>query len=123
MGLWFFVDGIMQVVELIVEECVVIEGWLLFVGLVEEVLVVVSVVFFGLLVCVGFVFILFCEVWVCQFVFVLFLLGQVLVVLVGDDGLVENWIIVLFEGLSVDVLIEVCNYMLVCFVGLIFVEV
>ncbi len=123
-GLRLFVDGMMQASDPTAEERAVIEGQLASAGPgpVEEALSAATAALSGLSACAGLVLVPTREVRVRQFAFVPLSPGQALVVLVGDDGSVENRVIALPEGLSPDALTEACNYMSARLAGLTLVE-
>jgi heat-inducible transcriptional repressor len=121
-GLRLFVDGMMQASDPTAEERAVIEGRLASAGPVEEALAAATAALSGLSACAGLVLVPTREVRVRQFAFVPLSPGQALAVLVGDDGSVENRVIALPDGLSVDALNEACNYMSARLAGLTLVE-
>jgi len=110
-GLRLFVDGMMQAAEPSAEERAVIEGRLSANGPVEDALAAATLALSGLSACAGVVLVPGREVRLRQIAFVALSPGQALVVLVGDDGSVENRVIDLPRGMTASALTEAGNFM------------
>jgi heat-inducible transcriptional repressor len=110
-GLRLFVDGMMQVAEPSAQERAVIEARLSQGGPVEDALAAATLALSGLSSCAGVILVPIREVRLKQFAFVPLSAAQALVVLVGDDGSVENRVIALPPGMTLSALTEAGNYM------------
>ncbi len=109
-GLRLFVDGMMQTAEPSAEERAAIETQITQEGPIEEALSAVSSILSGLSDCAGLVMIPKKEMAVKQFSFVRLSPIQVLAVLVGHDGSVENRVIEVSSHTSDSILVEAANY-------------
>ncbi len=110
-GLRLFVDGMMQAAEPSAEERAVIEGRLSANGPVEDALAAATLALSGLSACAGVVLVPAREARLKQIAFVALSPQQALVVLVGDDGSVENRVVELPRGMTASVLVEAGNFM------------
>ncbi len=110
-GLRLFVDGMMQLAEPSAQERAVIEARLSQGGPVEDALAAATLALSGLSACAGVILVPIREVRLKQFAFVPLSAAQGLVVLVGDDGSVENRVIALPPGMTPSALTDAGNYM------------
>ena len=110
-GLRLFVDGMMQVAEPTANERATIEARITAVGPIEDALAAASSALSGLSACAGLVLVPTREVRLRQFSFVPLTAEQALLVLVGDDGSVENRVIDLPRGMAPGALVEAGNFM------------
>ncbi len=114
-GLRLFVDGMMQAAEPSLEERRAIEAGFgqqpMSGGPIEEALSAATLALSGLSACAGIVMVPKREPVLRQVSFVPLSERQALVVLVGQDGSVENRIIDLPEGATASMLNEAANYM------------
>ncbi len=110
-GLRLFVDGMMQVAEPTADERAAIEARVSEPGPVEEALAAASAALSGLSACAGLVLVPPHEARARQFSFVPLSEGQALLVLVSDDGTIENRVIDLPLGMTPTALIEAGNFM------------
>jgi heat-inducible transcriptional repressor len=109
-GLRLFVDGMMQAAEPSAEERAVIEGRLGRAGPIEEALASATSALSGLSACAGIVLVPKREPVLRQLGFVQLSPVQALVVMVGNDGSVENRVVDLPVGITQSALTEVGNY-------------
>ena len=111
-GLRLFVDGMMQVAEPSAEDRAQIEASLLgsATGPVEAALASATAALSGLSACAGLVLVPGQERILKQIAFVALGEAQALVVLVGQDGSVENRVIAIPRGLNPSALVEAGNY-------------
>lgn len=110
-GLRLFVDGMMQVAEPTAEERAAIEARVSEPGPVEDALAAASAALSGLSACAGLVLVPPHEARARQFSFVPLSLNQALLVLVSDDGAIENRVIDLPRGMTPAALTEAGNFM------------
>ncbi len=110
-GLRLFIDGMMQAAEPSAEERAVIEGRLSAGGPVEDALAAATLALSGLSACAGLVLVPRHDIRLRQIAFVALSPQQALVVLVGDDGSVENRVIDLPHAMTENALIEAGNFM------------
>jgi heat-inducible transcriptional repressor len=110
-GLRLFVDGMMQVAEPTADERAAIESRVKAGGPIEEALAAASSALSGLSACAGLVLVPTRETRLRQFSFVPLSDRQALLVLVGDDGAVENRVVELPRGMSPSALSEAGNFM------------
>ena len=110
-GLRLFVDGMMQVAEPTANERATIEARITAGGPIEDALAAASSALSGLSACAGLVLVPTREVRLRQFSFVPLTAEQALLVLVGDDGSVENRVIDLPRGMAPGALVEAGNFM------------
>ncbi len=110
-GLRLFVDAMMQAAEPGPEVRAVIEGGLSANGPVEDALAAATLALSGLSSCAGVVLVPAREVRLRQIAFVPLSAAQALIVLVGDDGGVENRVIDLPGGMTPSALAEAGNFM------------
>ncbi|MDB5714241.1 MAG: hrcA, partial [Sphingomonadales bacterium] len=110
-GLRLFVDGMMQAAEPTREERAVIESRLSAGGPVEDALAAATLALSGLSSCAGLVLVPTRQPRLKQFAFVSLSQEQALIILVGDDGSVENRVIALPAGMNGSALTEAGNYM------------
>jgi heat-inducible transcriptional repressor len=110
-GLRLFVDGMMQASEPSPEERRAIESQISGEGPVEEALAAATSVLSGLSACAGLVLVPKREAVLKQFSFVRISPVQVLAIMVGNDGSVENRILNVTLGVSDSTLAESSNYM------------
>lgn len=110
-GLRLFVDGIMQVAEPTAQERAVIEAQLAAPGPIEQALEITSTLLSDLSGAAGMVMVPQREMRVAQLSIVPLNPARALVVLVGDDGHVENRLLDLASGTSQGVLQQASNYM------------
>jgi heat-inducible transcriptional repressor len=110
-GLRLFVDGMMQVAEPTAEERAAIEARVHGDGRIEDALAAASSALSGLSACTGLVMVPAREVRLRQVSFVPLDAAQALLILVGDDGSVENRVIDLPRGMGASALIEAGNFM------------
>jgi heat-inducible transcriptional repressor len=109
-GLRLFVDGMMQAAEPSLEERAVIEGRLERGGPIEDALAQATAALSGLSSCAGIVLVPKREPVLRQLGFVQLSPTQALVVMVGNDGSVENRVLDLPPGITQSHLTEVGNY-------------
>ena len=110
-GLRLFVDGMMQVAEPTASERAAIEAQVTRTGPIEDALAAASSTLSGLSACAGLVLVPAREVRLRQFSFVPLTAVQALLVLVGDDGSVENRVVDLPHAMSPAALAEASNFM------------
>jgi heat-inducible transcriptional repressor len=110
-GLRLFVDAMMQAAEPTADERAAIEARVGGGGPIETALASATLALSGLSACAGIVMVPTREVRLKQFAFVPLALTQALVVLVGDDGSVENRVIAVPPDMPSSALIEAGNYM------------
>ncbi len=110
-GLRLFVDGMMQASEPSAEERRAIESQLSGEGPLEEALAAATSVLSGLSACAGLVLVPKREAVLKQFSFVRISPLQVLAIMVGQDGSVENRILNVAADVSDNILAESSNYM------------
>ena len=110
-GLRLFVDGMMQVAEPTAEERATIEAGVRAGGPIEEALAQTSSALSGLSACAGLVLVPAQEVRLKQFSFAPLSERQALLILVGDDGSIENRVIDLPLGMLPSGLVEAGNFM------------
>ncbi len=110
-GLRLFVDAMMQAAEPGPEERAVIEGGLTAAGPVEDALAAATLALSGLSSCAGVVLVPAREGRLRQIAFVPLSDRQALIVLVGDDGNIENRVIDLPDGMTPGALVEAGNFM------------
>jgi heat-inducible transcriptional repressor len=110
-GLRLFVDGMMQVAEPTADERAAIESRVRSGGPIEEALAAASSALSGLSACAGLVLVPTREVRLKQFSFVGLSDKQALLVLVGDEGTVENRVVDLPRGMTPSALVEAGNFM------------
>ncbi len=110
-GLRLFVDGMMQVAEPTAAERAAIEARVREPGPVEDALAAASAALSGLSACAGLVLVPPHEARARQFSFVPLSDRQALLVLVSDDGIVENRVIDLPGNMTPTALVEAGNFM------------
>ena len=110
-GLRLFVDGMMQAAEPTADERATIEARVTAGGPIEDALAAASSALSGLSACAGLVLVPTREVRLRQFSFVPLSDRQTLLVLVGDDGSVENRVVDLPRIMSPAALMEAGNFM------------
>ena len=110
LGLRLFVDGLMQAQDLSAEEQAALSAPTRAEGAIEAVLDRASAALAGLSQCAGVVLVPRAEPVVRQFSFVPLAPDRALVVLVGEDGSVENRIISLPPGVPPAAFIEAANF-------------
>ncbi len=110
LGLRLFVDGLMQVQDLSVEEQAALSAPARAEGTIETVLDRASAALAELSQCAGLVLVPRAELIVRQFSFVPLSPERALVVLVGEDGSVENRLISLPPGVPPAAFIEAANF-------------
>lgn len=110
-GLRLFVDGMMQAAEPSAEERAAIESRVDRGGPIEEALAAATAALSGLSACAGLVLVPKREPVLRQVGFVPLSDSQVLAVLVGADGSVENRVVDLPSGMGRATLVEAANYM------------
>ncbi len=121
-GLRLFVDGMMQAAEPTADERATIEARVKAGGPIEEALAAASSALSGLSACAGLVLVPTREVRLRQFSFVPLSDRQTLLVLVGDDGSVENRVVDLPRAMSPAALVEAGNFMTARLGGMTLVE-
>ncbi len=109
-GLRLFVDGMMQAAEPSAEERAVIEGRLGRGGPIEDALAQATAALSGLSACAGIVLVPKREPVLRQLGFVQLSPAQALLVMVGNDGTVENRVVDLPPGVTQSHLNEIGNY-------------
>jgi len=109
-GLRLFVDGMMQAAEPSAEERAAIEARTSRHGPIEEALVQTSAVLSGLSACAGIVLVPRREPILRQLSFVPLSHEQAVVVMVGQDGSVENRVVALPPGMPASALVEAGNF-------------
>ncbi|MET0371896.1 MAG: heat-inducible transcriptional repressor HrcA [Sphingobium sp.] len=117
-GLRLFVDGMMQAAEPSIEERRAIEAGVVEGGPIEEALSAATAALSGLSACAGIVMVPKRETVLRQFGFVSLNAAQALVVLVGQDGSVENRVLDLPPGVTPGMLNEAANFMTARFAGM-----
>jgi heat-inducible transcriptional repressor len=110
-GLRLFVDGMMQAAEPTADERAAIESRVTASGPIEDALAAASSALSGLSSCAGLVLVPAREVRLKQFSFVPLSAQQALLILVADDGLIENRVIDLPRGMTPGALGEAGNFM------------
>jgi heat-inducible transcriptional repressor len=111
-GLRLFVDGLLEVGELAPEERASIEAQVMAVGRgVEDVLTQATMMLSGLSHCAGLVVASKQDSALKHIEFVAMAPGKTLVIIVGEDGQVENRLIDTPAGLPVSALTEASNYL------------
>ncbi len=118
LGLRLFVDGMMQAAEPSQQEREAIERQITEQGPVEEALRATTSILSGLSSCAGLVLVPKREPLLKQFSFVKLSEGQGLAILVSQDGVVENRVLDLPQGVSESALVEASNYLSARFSGL-----
>jgi len=122
LGLRLFVDGMMRVAEPSAEERAAIEGRATMGGPVEEALAATTAALSGLSACAGLVLVPRSELVLRQISFVPLSPGRALVVIVSDDGQVENRVVDLSPGTTTASLVEAGNYLSATLAGLTLTE-
>jgi heat-inducible transcriptional repressor len=110
-GLRLFVDGMMQAAEPTADERAAIESRVSVGGPIEDALAAASAALSGLSSCAGLVLVPTREVRLRQFSFVPLSAGQALLVLVSEEGAIENRVVDLPLGMPPLALIEAGNFM------------
>jgi heat-inducible transcriptional repressor len=110
-GLRLFVDGMMQAAEPTATERAAIEARITQGGPIEDALAATSSALSGLSSCAGLVLVPTREVRLRQFSFVPLSDRQALLILVADDGMVENRVVDLPRGMTPAALTEASNFM------------
>ena len=118
LGLRLFVDGMMQAAEPSQQEREAIERQITEQGPVEDALRATTSILSGLSSCAGLVLVPKREPLLKQFSFVKLSEGQGLAILVSQDGVVENRVLDLPQGVSESALVEASNYLSARFSGL-----
>jgi heat-inducible transcriptional repressor len=121
-GLRLFVDGMMQAAEPTADERAAIESRVTATGPIEDALAAASSALSGLSSCAGLVLVPAREVRLKQFSFVPLSAQQALLILVADDGLIENRVIDLPRGMTPGALVEAGNFMTARLSGLTLAE-
>ena len=121
-GLRLFVDGMMHVAEPSEEEQRAIEAQLPARGPIEDALSATSAILSGLSACAGLVLTAKREPVLRQLSFVPLSGTQALVVLVGEDGQVENRVVEFPNGYAPSALAEASNYVSARLTGLTLIE-
>jgi heat-inducible transcriptional repressor len=121
-GLRLFVDGMMQTAAPTADERAAIEARVSVGGPIEEALAAASAALSGLSSCAGLVLVPAREVRLKQFSFVPLSGSQALLVLVSDEGGVENRVIDLPRGMTPSALVEAGNFMTAKLAGLTLAE-
>ena len=121
-GLRLFVDGMMQSALPTADERAAIESRVGAGGPIEEALASATSALSGLSACAGIVLVPTRETRLKQFAFVPLGPEQALVVLVGDDGGVENRVIAVSRDMPASALTEAGNYMTARLAGMTLVE-
>jgi heat-inducible transcriptional repressor len=121
-GLRLFVDGMMQAAEPTADERAAIKAQVTRKGPLEDALAAASATLSGLSSCAGLVLVPTREVRLRQFSFVPLSDRQALLILVGDDGSVENRVIDLPRGVTPAALTEASNFMTARLAGLTLAE-
>jgi heat-inducible transcriptional repressor len=121
-GLRLFVDGMMQTAAPTADERAAIEARVSMGGPIEEALAAASAALSGLSSCAGLVLVPAREVRLKQFSFVPLSGSQALLVLVSDEGGVENRVIDLPRGMTPSALVEAGNFMTAKLAGLTLAE-
>jgi heat-inducible transcriptional repressor len=121
-GLRLFVDGMMQTAEPTADERAAIESRVSIGGPIEEALAAASAALSGLSSCAGLVLVPTREVRLRQFSFVPLSAQQALLVLVSDEGGVENRVVDLPRGMTPSALVEAGNFMTARLAGLTLAE-
>jgi heat-inducible transcriptional repressor len=110
-GLRLFVDGMMQTAAPTADERAAIESRVSVAGPIEDALAAASAALSGLSSCAGLVLVPTREVRLRQFSFVPLSAGQALLVLVSEEGAIENRVVDLPCGMSPSALVEAGNFM------------
>jgi heat-inducible transcriptional repressor len=110
-GLRLFVDGMMQAAEPTAQERAAIEARVGIGGPIEDALAAASATLSGLSSCAGLVLVPTREVRLRQFSFVPLSDRQALLVLVSEEGTIENRVIDLPRGMTTAALAEAGNFM------------
>lgn len=110
-GLRLFVDGMMQTAEPSADEQRAIESQIAGEGPIEEALAAATLVLAGLSACAGLVVVPNREAVLKQFSFLRISSSQILAILVGADGSVENRLVDIDAEVSDAMLTEAANYM------------
>ncbi len=110
-GLRLFVDGMMQVAEPLAHERAAIEAQVNQSGPIENALAAASAALSGLSSCAGLVMVPGREVRFRQYSFVPLSEGQALLVLVAEDGGIENRVVDLPRGMAPSALVEAGNFL------------
>ncbi len=110
-GLRLFVDGMMQAAEPTATERAAIEARITQGGPIEDALAATSSALSGLSSCAGLVLVPARETRLRQFSFVPLSDRQALLILVADDGMVENRVVDLPRGMTLAALTEASNFM------------
>jgi heat-inducible transcriptional repressor len=110
-GLRLFVDGMMQTAAPTADERAAIESRVSVAGPIEDALAAASAALSGLSSCAGLVLVPTREVRLRQFSFVPLSAGQALLVLVSEEGAIENRVVDLPFGMSPSALVEAGNFM------------
>jgi heat-inducible transcriptional repressor len=110
-GLRLFVDGMMQAAEPTAQERAAIEARVGIGGPIEDALAAASATLSGLSSCAGLVLVPTREVRLRQFSFVPLSDRQALLVLVSEEGTIENRVIDLPRGMTPAALVEAGNFM------------
>jgi heat-inducible transcriptional repressor len=110
-GLRLFVDGMMQTAAPTADERAAIESRVSVGGPIEDALAAASAALSGLSSCAGLVLVPTREVRLRQFSFVPLSAGQALLVLVSEEGAIENRVVDLPFGMSPSALVEAGNFM------------
>ena len=121
-GLRLFVDGMMQAAEPSDEERRAIESQIQGEGPIEEALAAATSVLSGLSACAGLVIVPTREAVLKQFSFARISSHQVMAILVGADGSVENRLVEVDSGVSDSALSEAANYVTARLSGLTLAE-
>lgn len=110
-GLRLFVDGMMQAAQPTMDERKAIEARLTKGGPIEEALAAATSALSGLSQCAGIVLVPKRDARLRQFSFVPLPGNQALLILVGEDGSVENRVVDIPRGTTPSALIEASNFM------------
>lgn len=121
-GLRLFVDGMMHALEPSAEERAAIEARSAQGGPIEEALAATTAALSGLSACAGLVFVPKRELRLRQVAFVPLSASQAMIVLVGEDGAVENRVFDLPPGVGPSALVQAGNYMTAMLSGLTLAE-
>lgn len=121
-GLRLFVDGMMQAAEPSMDEQRAIESQIAGDGPIEAALAAATLVLAGLSACAGLVVVPNREAVLKQFNFLRISARQILAILVGADGSVENRLIPIGDDVSDAMLTEAANYMTARLSGLTLVQ-
>lgn len=121
-GLRLFVDGMMQALEPSADERAAIEARVSHSGPIEEALAATTAALSGLSACAGLVLVPKRELTLKQVAFAPLSKDQAMVVLVGDDGTVENRVVDLPAGVGASALTQAGNYMTAMLSGMTLTE-